>query len=161
MKRLILAAVVSAAALVAPAALAQAFTSGQFNVTITLNSACTLGAISDLTFTYTSLQGGIANSAGGGFSVSCTNGLSYTFGLEEGTTVPPTTVPGAANIVVTDDDVNLTYQLNAPGGGAGTGVPVAHTITGTMAAGQAGDCTAASCDNLAATNRRHTLIVNY
>ena len=160
MKRLILAAVVSAAALVAPAAQAQGFTSGQFNVTITLNSACTLGAISPVTFTYTSL-GGLANSAGGGFNVSCTSGLSYTFGLEEGTATPPTTVPGAPNISVLDDDVNLTYQLNAPAGGVGNGGAVAHTISGTIAGGQAGTCNAASCDNLAATNRTHTLIVNY
>ena len=158
MKRLILALAVSIAALGAPAAQAQS-TSGTFNVNITLNSGCTLGAIADVSFTYTSF-GALANSAGGGFNVSCTNGLAYTFGLQAGNGAA--TPPGAATINVTDDAVNLAYTLGtSAAGGTGSGAAQGYNITGTMAAGQGGNCAGASCGNGAATNRIHTLIVNY
>ena len=52
-----------------------------FNVNITLTSACTLTAVTDLAFTYTSLQTGASTATGGGFNVSCTNSLPYTFKL--------------------------------------------------------------------------------
>lgn len=135
--------------------------SGTFNVNITLNSACTLGAIGSVDFTYTSL-GAAVNSAGGSgaFNVTCTNTLPYTFGLQAG--VGAAVPPGAASISpAADDAVNLSYTLNAPAAGAGTGSPVAHNVTGTMAAGQAGTCAVASCTNAAATNRTHTLILNF
>jgi spore coat protein U-like protein len=136
--------------------------SGTFNVAITLTSACTLGAIGSVDFAYTSLQGGVANSApaSGGFTVTCTNTLPYSFGLQAGTAaaVPP----GAASITPPADDVvGLIYTLNAPAASAGTGVGVTHNVTGTMAPGQAGICTGASCTNGTATNRTHTLILNF
>ena len=72
-------------------------TSGTLNVNITLTSTCTLGAVSPVAFTYTSL-GGAATATGGGFSVTCTNSFPYTFGLQAGSgaAVPP----GAATISV-------------------------------------------------------------
>lgn len=159
MKRLILAAVISAAALVAPAAQAQT-ASGTFNVNITLTSGCTLSAVTDVSFAYTSLQGGVSNAAGGGYTVSCTNTLPYTFGLQVGSGAP--TPPGAATINVTDAALNLGYTLGtSAAGGTGNGLAQAYNITGTMAAGQAGTCAAASCNNAASGNRTHTLIVNY
>ena len=161
MKALILAVAVSVAALVAPAALAQGSTSGTFNVNVTLNSACSLSTPpADVSFTYSSFQPGVANAAGGAFSVSCSNGLTYTFGLEAGNAPP--TPPGTATINVTDDALNLAYQLGtSAAGGTGSGLAQNYNITGTMAAGQGGNCAAASCNNAAATNRTHTLIVNY
>jgi spore coat protein U-like protein len=159
MKRLILAAVVSAAALVAPAAQAQS-TSGTFNVNVTLTSGCTLSAITDVSFAYTSLQGGVSNAAGGGYTVTCTNNLPYTFGLQAGTGAP--TPPGTATINVTDAVLNLDYTLGTnAAGGTGSGAAQAYNITGTMAAGQAGNCATGSCNNAASGNRTHTLIVNY
>jgi spore coat protein U-like protein len=159
MKRLILAALASVAALVAPAAQAQS-TSGTFNVNITLTSGCSLSAVADVSFAYTSLQGGVANAAGGGYTVSCTNSLPYTFGLQSGTGAP--TPPGAATINVTDATLNLGYTLGTnAAGGTGNGLAQAYNITGTMAAGQAGTCAAASCNNAASGNRTHTLIVNF
>lgn len=158
MKKLILGLLV-ATALVNPAA-AQS-TSGQFDVNITLTSACTLSPITAVDFAYTSFQGGAANATNGGFSVSCTNSLPYTFGLQSG--AGAATPPGAATIgPVTDDAVGLQYSLAlSAAGGTGSGAAQAYSITGTMPASQAGTCAAASCTNAAATNNTHTLIVNY
>ena len=135
--------------------------SGQFDVNITLTAACTLSAIADVDFTYTSFQGGVSNAANGGFTVSCTNNLPYTFGLQSGTGAA--TPPGAATIgPINDDAVNLSYSLAlSAAGGSGNGAAQAYSITGTMAGNQAGTCAVSPCTNGAATNNRHTLIVNY
>ncbi len=145
-----------------------AATSAPFNVNITLTSACILSAIADVTFAYTSL-GGAVNSTGGNFTVTCTNNLPYTLGLQQGNgaAVPP----GSTSLSnITDNALQLTYSLSVPAGSnPGTGMSVAHTITGSMAANQAGSCATATCDNFSAnnptgapaTNRIHTLIVNF
>ena len=135
-------------------------TSGTFNVNVTLTSACTLAAVTDLAFAYTSLQVGASAATGGGFSVSCTSTLPYTFGLQSGNGAA--TPPGAATIAVSDNAVNLNFSLGlSAAGGTGNGAAQAFSVTGTMAGGQAGTCAVASCTNAAATNRTHTLIVNY
>ena len=135
-------------------------TSGTFNVNVTLTSACTLSAVTNVAFAYTSLQAAAANATGGGFSVSCTNTLPYTFGLQAGSGAA--TPPGASTISVTDNAVNLGYSLGlSAAGGTGNGVAQNFSVTGTMAGSQAGTCAAASCTNGAATNKTHTLIVNY
>lgn len=155
-----LAAMMLVAGMIGSGAAQAQSTSGQFNVNITLTSTCTLSAISDLAFSYTSFQGAAAAATGGGYTVSCTNSLPYTFGLQAGTGAA--TPPGAATLAVTDNAVNLSYQLGlSAAGGSGNGAAQAYSVTGTMAAGQAGTCASASCSNAAATNKRHTLIVNY
>ena len=159
MKKLLISAAVAASLVAMVPAAEAASTSGTFNVDITLTSACSLSAITAVNFAYTSL-GGAAAATGGGFTVSCTNTLPYTFGLQSGNgaAVPP----GAATISVTDDAVNLTYDLGlSAAGGTGNGAAQAYSVTGSMAALQAGTCATASCTNAAATNRTHTLIVNY
>jgi len=158
MKRIIAATAV-AAALAAGNAQAGS-TSGQFNVNVTLTSACTVSAVTDLAFAYTSLQAGAASATGGGFSVACTNSLPYTFGLQSG--AGAATPPGAATISVTDNAVNLGYSLGlSAAGGTGSGASQAYSVTGSMAGSQAGTCAAASCTNAGATNKTHTLILNY
>jgi spore coat protein U-like protein len=158
MKR-ILTATAIAAALTAGNAQA-GNTSGTFTVNVTLTSACTLSAVTAVDFAYTSLQVALANATGGGFSVSCTNSLPYTFGLQAGNGAA--TPPGAATISVLDNFVNLNYSLGlSAAGGTGNGAAQAFSVTGTMAGGQAGTCAGASCTNGAATNKIHTLIVNY
>jgi spore coat protein U-like protein len=158
MKR-ILTATAIAAALAAGSAQAGS-TSGTFNVNVTLTSSCTLGAVTNLAFAYTSLQAGGATATGGGFSVSCTTSLPYTFGLQTG--AGPATPPGGATISVLDDAVQLNYSLGlSAAGGTGSGSAQAYSVTGTMAGNQAGTCAVASCTNAGATNRTHTLIVNY
>jgi hypothetical protein len=130
-----------------------------FNVNITLTSACTLTAVNDLAFTYTSLQPGASTASGGGFSVSCTTSLPYTFKLVQS--------GGAGGQQVThtgivDSVLQLSYDigLNALGS-TGTGVAQPFSVTGTMPGNQAGTCVGATCNNAAATNRTHTLFVNY
>jgi len=138
--------------------------SGQFNVNITLTSSCTLSAIAPVTFAYTSSQGGIANAGGGAFTVQCSNTLPYTFGLQAGNAAA--TPPGAGSVNVTDNGVDLAYQLTlATTSHAADGTAQPYTIAGTMAAGQVGTCGLASCDNQTgatlSSNRVNTLIVNY
>lgn len=135
-------------------------TSGQFNVNITLTSACTISAVTAVDFAYTSAQAAAAAATGGGFSVRCTNSLPYTFGLQAGSAAA--LPPGAATISVTDDALSLLYTVGLSAtGGTGNGTVQNYSVTGTMAGGQAGTCAAASCSNAAATNRTHTLIINY
>jgi hypothetical protein len=45
--------------------------------------------------------------------------------------------------------------------GIGSGTPQPFSVTGSMAGNQAGTCAGATCTNAGATNRTHTLIVNY
>src|SRR5689334_9496752 len=135
-------------------------TSGQFNVNMTLTSTCSLSAVTAIDFAYTSLQGAVANGSNGNFTVTCTNSLPYTFGLQSGTGAA--TPPGAATITVTDNAVNLQYVLGtSAAGGTGNGAAQAYNITGTMAAAQSGTCGVASCTNAAATNKAQTLILNF
>ena len=135
-------------------------TSGQFNVNMTLTSTCSLSAVTAIDFAYTSLQGAVANGSNGNFTVTCTNSLPYTFGLQAGSGAA--TPPGASTVSVTDNAVNLGYNLGlSAAGGTGNGSAQSYSVTGTMAASQAGTCATASCTNGAATNKTQTLIVNY
>lgn len=159
MKKLVLATLLGAAAL-QTGVTEGASTSGTFNVTITLTSTCTMSAVSPVDFAYTSFQGSAQNSTGGGYTITCTNSLPYTFGLQAGTAAP--TPPGTATINVTDNAVNLAYQLGTSAvGGTGNGAAQSYNVTGTMASGQSGSCATASCANTAATNKTQTLILNY
>jgi spore coat protein U-like protein len=159
MKKLLIALAVGASTLAAPASQA-ANQSGQFDVNITLNSACSLSAVTALDFTYTSFQGAPATATNGGFTVTCTNSLPYSFGLQSGTGA--LTPPGAATITVTDAAVNLQYTLGTnAASGTGSGVAQSYNVTGTMGASQAGTCNAASCTNGASANKTHTLILTY
>jgi hypothetical protein len=120
----------AAATILAIAPAAQAATiNGNFNVSVTLTPVCAITAgPANVTFTYTSFQAGVANSAGGGFSVACTQNVSYSMSLN----AAPTGLVGG-----------LAYTIAAPAGSfTGTGVAVAHTISGTIAGGQGGDVSA-------------------
>src|SRR3954469_15835801 len=135
-------------------------TSGQFNVNMTLASTCSLSAVTAIDFAYTSLQGAVANGTNGNFTVTCTNGLPYTFGLQAGTGAA--TPPGAATITVTDNAVNLQYVLGTSAAGAtGSGAAQSYNITGPSAGSQSGPCGSAACPNAAATNKAQTLILNF
>jgi spore coat protein U-like protein len=159
MKKLaVMVAALGAVALGTPMAQA-ANTSGTFQVNITLTSSCTLGSVTAVAFAYTSL-GALANATGGNFNVTCTNTLPYTFGLQAGSGAA--SPPGSSTITVTDNAVNLQYQLGtSAAGGTGNGLAQAYTVNGTIAAAQSGTCAGASCTNAAATNKVQTLIVNY
>lgn len=160
MKKLILAVLVWAAAI--PGAFAQSPQSDQFDVNITLTSACSLSTVSDVVFAYTSFQGTNASPTGGtgAFSVTCTNTFPYTLGLEQG---PTPSGAGTLSIgPITDNNVNLAYTLTLSStSGTGNGVAQNLNIGGAIASGQSGTCGTASCTNTAATNKTHTLILTY
>jgi len=107
---------------------ASAATAGpsSFNVKVTLTPSCSITlAPADVVFTYASFQGGSSTATGGGFKVKCTNGLSYTVGLD----------------ATTGTVIGLNYSLTAPAGTqTGSGADQDLTIGGTMAAGQSGTC---------------------
>ena len=153
MKKLLMAAAIGAAGLVGTGA-QSATTSGSFDVNINLTSACSLGAITAVDFAYTS-GGAAAASTGGGFNITCTNTLPYSFAIHQPFPGPVATFPA------TDNAVNLQYTLTAPAAGAGNGAAQALTITGNMPAGQSGTCALASCTNGAATNKTYFLVVTY
>jgi spore coat protein U-like protein len=159
MKKLILTAALLSGLGISAWVAEAASTSGTFNVNVTLNSTCSLSAITALDFTYTSF-GSAATATGGGFSVTCTNSLPYTFGLQAGSGAA--SPPGAATITVTDNVVNLQYVVGtSAAGGTGNGSAQSYNVTGTMASGQSGTCGSASCTNATATNKTQTLILNF
>ena len=127
------------------ATIANAATIGpqNFNVTVNLTSSCSLtSAPTDVAFTYTSFQGAPAVATPSSFTVKCTNLRPYTMALD-----------AAAGTVI---GLNYTIALSAAGG-TGTGADQTYSITGNMAAGQSGNCAAASC---AGTDVR-TLTITY
>src|SRR5688572_24899815 len=136
LKSLMLAALVWGA--VIQTSSAQSPQSGQFNVNISLTAVCTLTAIADVDFAYISLQAGNAAAANGGFTVTCTNTLPYTIGLQAGTGAP--VGQGAATLgPILDSVVNLNYTLGVapnaapPGGTTGTGAVQNYNVTGQIA----------------------------
>jgi len=160
MKKLILVIALGFAAIATLPAHA-AVTSGTFNVNINLTAACQIGTIAPVQFNYTALQGAAATATGGGFTLQCTNGLAApTLGLTLGAAAGP----GTATVTTTDSFVNLQYTVAVPTPvTAPNGTVQNYSITGSMAAGQAGTCSssAAPCTNATATNRGYTLYVTY
>jgi phage tail tape-measure protein len=133
MKKLLL-SVALATALAGAAPLAQAATApANFNVTVNLTSKCEVTAgPTDVAFTYTSFQAGPAPATGGAFSVRCTNSLPYTMALD----------------ATSGTVIGLAYTLGlSAASGTGAGLTAAsYSVTGSMIAGQSGDCaTTAVC----------------
>jgi hypothetical protein len=154
MKKLLMVAALGAA-LGSPAANA-ATTSDTFDVDINLTAVCSVAVTSNPVFDYTSGGGAIGVTGGtGGVSVTCTGGVPYTFSFIHTTTGLPPVFP------VQDNAVILDYTLIAPAGNTGNGAAQATSITGTMAAGQAGVCPGGVCNNGTATNRNYSLVVTY
>jgi spore coat protein U-like protein len=122
-----------------------ATTTNTFNVTATLTSKCEVTtAPADVAFAYISFQTGAQPSTGGGFAVRCTNTLPYSLSLT----------------ATTGTVVGLAYSISVPATNfVGTGANVSHTVSGTMASGQAGTCavSATACTG----SNQHTLTVTY
>ena len=142
-------ALVVALGLAAVGMSAQAATAtGQFDVTINLTSACEIASSPTAAFTYTSFQATAATFSSS-FNVRCTNTLPITSITLDSTSV-------------TDAATNLAYTLAlgaAPA--AGTGANQSVTITGSMAANQAGTCATATCTNGSSANKQRTLTITY
>jgi len=141
---------IAAVTLIAAAPAQSATVMSSFNVDITLTSLCSVSTPAPLTFAYTAFQVAAVNSTTP-FVVTCVGGLPYTV-----------TLTGAN---VTDTAVGLAYSLAVastdPTPGVGTGAAQAYSINGTMAGGQAGTCSLASCNNAASTNSLKTITVTY
>lgn len=138
------------AMLTAPAQAAT--TTGNFDVTIALTSACIYAKTSDVAFTYTSFQTTAqAQTTSGGFTVRCTNTLPYTMALD-------------AAGSYTDEATNLAYTLALSAASAtGNGLAQTYSVTGSIAANQAGNCATlgGACTNASSTNKQRTLTITY
>ena len=153
MKKFLL-SVIAAASAIGFLAPAQAATdTANFDVNITLNTACKITtAPTAVDFAYTAFQAAAsALTTNGSYGVTCTKNLNYTMALD-------------AAGSYTDQATNLNYTLAlSAAGAAGSGAAQTYSITGNMPANQAGSCaaSAASCTNGLSTNKTRTLTVGY
>lgn len=155
MKKLLMVAALGAAGLASTGAQA-ATANDTFDVDINLTAVCSVAVTSNPVFDYTSGGGAIGVTGGtGGVSVTCTGGVPYTFSFIH-------TATGLAPVFpVLDNAVSLSYSLTAPAGNTGNGAAQVTSITGNMAAGQAGTCPGGVCNNGTATNKNYSLVVTY
>lgn len=143
MKRFAQLAICSLIAIAATAPAHALTATSTFDVTANLTSKCEITvAPAPVVFTYTSFETAAVAATGGGFTMRCTNLLPYTLSVPAGGTL-----------------IGLAYTLGtSAAGGTGAGLTTAsHSITGSMAANQSGDCAAGSCTATAT----HTLTITY
>ena len=113
-----------------------------FPVSIFTPSVCNItSAPGDIVFAYTAFQAAPAT-ASTTFGATCTNLLPYTMALD------------ATSGVVTGLQYLLALSATSS---TGTGLQQNYSINGTMPAGQAGTCAAASCPG----SQPHTLTITY
>ena len=150
-------AIISIASLHAQAATATG--PSTFDVTINLTSKCEIQTVPTAAFTYTSFSATAVTMPASSFNVRCTNNLPIaSILLDNG-------AGGAATGLTqgyTDAATNLAYSLtlgSVPT--AGTGIAQTVSLTGTMAAGQAGTCATASCTNTSSGNKTRTITLSY
>jgi len=113
-----------------------------FNVSVITTPTCSLSTPpGSVSFTYTSFQPGSA-SASTSFGVICTTALPYTMSLD----------------ATSGTLVGLSYSLAlSQNSGSGTGAAQTYSINGSIAAGQAGTCSAATCS----ASEIRTLTITY
>jgi spore coat protein U-like protein len=168
---LVLAGVASMLASV-PAAQA-AVVAGNFNVTVSLTSVCTIGSIGDLAFgAYTAFQAGAQTAAPVIATFSCTRGLldtGVTAAFDTNGTIGSTGATTAAIAMGAGVIAGLQYDITATRGTVGSGTAATaisvgtadsrpFTIAGSMPAGQAGTCTTTLCT---AASQIRTLTITY
>ncbi len=134
---------------VVPAAQAAAVT-GNFNVTVSLTSVCTMATVNDLAFgSYTAYQSGAQVATPTTATLSCTRGLTGFTAAFDTAAAGSTAAATATNAVGAGVLAGLQYDITAtPGavtGGTaatassiGTSESHAYTISGTMPSSQAG-----------------------
>jgi spore coat protein U-like protein len=142
---------------------------GNFNVTVSLTSVCTVAAVGNLAFgTYVAFQGAIQNAAPVTATLSCTRGMSpggitASFDSAAGGS---TAAAAATNAVGAGVLAGLQYDITATPGTPVSGIAATatyigttdsrpFTIAGSMPAGQAGVATAALATQL------RTLTITY
>ncbi|HLX24891.1 MAG TPA: hypothetical protein VKR38_16200 [Usitatibacter sp.] len=156
------AALAAAFAWVLPAAQA-ATTSNNFNVSVTLTSQCaaTNSGTTTVSFgTYTAFQATAATSNSVNLTFQCTRGfspVSAAFDIVNGTAAGVGVVQGL-QYTLTAGAPTTTAGTAATTATIGTGDIKTYAVSGTMPAGQAGQCAAASCGP---TTQLRTLIVTF
>ena len=158
MKKLLIATTVALALMSATAPVQAATVSGNFNVTVTLTSVCTMAAIGDLAFgTYVAFQATAKAATNTTATLTCTRGLTgvtanfdTTAGIGATGAAPATNAVGAG--VIAGLQYDITGTANAPTAGTaatstsiGTADTRTYTISGSMPALQPGTCTTSSC----------------
>ena len=148
---------------------AQAATvAGNFNVTVTLTSRCTIAAITDLAFgTYVAFQGTAQTATPVTATLTCSRGMAPAGITAAFDTAAPgsTAASAAANAVGAGVLAGLQYDITATPGTVASGAAATassigtadsrpFTISGTMPAGQAGDV-------LASSTQVRTLTITY
>ena len=170
MKKLLIATTAALALMSATAPVQAATVSGNFNVTVTLTSVCTMAAIGDLAFgTYVAFQAAAKAATNTTATLTCTRGLTgVTAAFDTTPAIGATGAATAINAVGAGVITGLQYDIlgtaNAVTAGTaatstsiGTADTRPYVISGNMQAGQAGACATTSC---AATQVR-TLTVTY
>lgn len=134
---------------VVPAAQA-ATVAGNFNVTVSLTSVCTMAAVNDLAFgNYTAYQTGALVATPTTATLSCTRGLTGFTAAFDTAAVGSTAAGTATNAVGAGVLAGLQYDITAAPGtvtagtaatasSIGTSESHAYTISGTMPSSQAG-----------------------
>lgn len=152
MNKLLIALLASAFSLVAVIPVANAATTaGNFNVTVTLTSVCTMGTIGDLAFgTYAAFQGTAQTATSTNASLTCTRGLSgVTANFDTTAGIGSTGAAAAATATGAGVIAGLQYTITATPGpttagtaataaGIGTADTRTYAIAGSMPANQAG-----------------------
>ena len=170
MKKLLIATAAALAVMSSAAPVQAATVAGNFNVTVTLTSVCTMAAIGDLAFgTYTAFQAGVQTATSTTATLTCTRGLTGVLanfdtsgGIGATGAAAAATAVGAGVIAGLQYDITGTPGATTAGTAAtstsiGTADSRTYTIAGTMPASQPGTCATASCP---ATQVR-TLTVTY
>ncbi|RLJ63712.1 hypothetical protein [Sulfurisoma sediminicola] len=168
MKRLMFAIATAFAAqgMMVPSASA-AVGSANFNVTATLNSACTVGAIADLAFpAYTAFTAAVVGSTSA--LITCTRTLAGVLAefdtAADATSSALAVTPSGTGVMTNRLQYTLTTVKGAVAGGAdattaiiGGGDTFTYTINGSITANQAGTCGVGSC----AGTQTRTLTLNF
>jgi hypothetical protein len=141
--------------------------SGNFNVTVTLTSICTMGLIGDLAFgTYTAFQAGSQTATPTTATLTCTRGLTGVTANFDTAAPGSTAAAAATNAVGAGVITGLQYDITATPGSvtAGTAATASsigtadtrpYSITGTMPANQPGTTSSGTQTQV------RTLTVNY
>jgi len=158
MKKLLTFAMVGYASMFAMVPVVNAAQTTQgFNVNVTLTPKCEINSVGDVNFVYTSFQVGASAATGGAVSLRCTNTKPYEVSLD----------------AYSGTVIGLAYSLTIDGVGADkTGVTGSgltnktHTLGGSMAGGQAGNCGTAVVPGVGPAtdctgSTAHTLTVTY
>lgn len=169
MKKLLLSSLAMAALSLASLSASAASVTGDFNVSVTLSPLCkSTSTVQTLAFgTYMAINQATDLSATAAIKFDCTRNLAAPVVSFDSEAASDTTYGVLAGlnykVVVGAPTTTNGAAATAAAGGVGSAKSYSYGLTGTMAAGQAGDCagaTAAAC-NVSTTSATRTLMLTY